>query len=290
VLVSGFSFVRNALDLYYPLEESLRSLLPLCDEVVIAAGDSSDGTTALLRGIDDPKLHVIDTVWNTDNFVRGASNAEQTNIALDRCNGDWALYLQADEVLHEDDLPVLRRQMQTYLDDPRVDGFVFEYLHFFADYDHVHTGHSWYRREVRLIRNRRGIRSWKSAQGFRRDGRKIRVVPAGARIFHYGWVRPPRLMSRKSRALGTVHIGAEAAAARFPDRDFDYGQLRGREPFRDTHPAVMRARIAARDWQVEPTATRRKHDQRRQRALSWLENRVLGFRIAEHRNYLLLPP
>jgi glycosyltransferase involved in cell wall biosynthesis len=288
--VSGFSFVRNALDLYYPLEESIRSLLPLCDQVVVAAGDSSDGTTELLRGIGEPKLHIVETVWDPGKFVRGASNAEQTNIALARCDGDWALYLQADEVLHEDDLPVLRRQMETYLDDPRVDGFVFEYLHFFADYDHVQSGHSWYRREVRLIRNHRGIRSWKSAQGFRRDGRKIRVVAAGARIFHYGWVRPPRLMSRKSRALGTVHIGAAAAAAKFPDRDFDYGQLHGRRLFRGAHPAVMGARIAARDWQVEATRTRRKHDQLGQRLLSWLENRVLGFRLAEHRNYILLPP
>jgi glycosyltransferase involved in cell wall biosynthesis len=293
VRVSGFSFVRNAVDLYYPVVESIRSALPLCDEFVVAAGDSSDGTTDVLRSVDDPKLRLIETVWDQRQFVRGASNAVQTNIALDACDGDWCLYLQADEVLHEDDLAPLAARLRAYRDDPRVDGLVFEYLHFYADYDHVAVGHSWYRREVRVVRGGRGIRSWKSAQGFRRaDGSKLRVVPAGARIFHYGWVRPPRRMTRKARALAEVHLGAEGAKGYVPDLDrgYDFGRLHGRERFTGTHPAVMRARIAACDWQVLPTETRRRHDQPLQRALSFVENRLLGFRLAEHRNYRLLPP
>jgi glycosyltransferase involved in cell wall biosynthesis len=290
--ISGFSFVRNAVDLYYPVEESIRSALPLCDEFVIAAGDSSDATSEVLRAMREPKLRIIDTVWDQSQFVRGASNAVQTNIALDACRGDWCLYLQADEVLHEEDLPALRARLAAYRDDPRVDGLVFEYLHFYADYDHVADAHAWYRREVRLVRGGRGIRSWKSAQGFRRaDGDKLRVVTAGARIFHYGWVRPPRRMTRKARALAEVHLGAAGARAYVPDVDsgYDFGQLHGRTHFTGTHPAVMRARIAACDWQVLPTPTVRKHDRLDQRALSFVENRVLGFKLAEHRNYVLLP-
>jgi glycosyltransferase involved in cell wall biosynthesis len=293
VRLSGFSFVRNAIDLYYPVVESIRSALPICDEFIVAAGDSTDGTTALLRRLGDPKLKIIETVWDQEQFVRGASNAVQTNIALDACSGDWAFYLQADEVVHEDDLGPLVERLRTYRDDPRVDGLVFEYLHFYADYDHYQTAHNWYRREVRIVRSGRGIRSWKSAQGFRhRDGRKLRVVPAGARIFHYGWVRPPRRMTRKARALAEVHLGAAGARAYVPDieQDFDFGQLHGRARFTGTHPAVMRERIAACDWQALPTATRQKHDRPSVRLLSWLENRVLGFRIGEHRNYVLLPP
>jgi glycosyltransferase involved in cell wall biosynthesis len=126
---------------------------------VIAAGDSTDGTTELLRSIGDPKIRIIETVWDQAQFVRGASNAAQTNIALAACRGDWALYLQADEVVHEDDLGPLAERLRAYRDDPRVDGLLFEYLHFYADYDHYQTSHSWYRREVRIVRNRRGIRS-----------------------------------------------------------------------------------------------------------------------------------
>ncbi len=291
--VSGFSFVRNAIDLYYPVVESIRSALPICDEFVMAAGDSTDGTTDVLRGIADPRLRLIETVWDQSQFVRGASNAVQTNIALEACTGDWRFYLQADEVVHEDDLGPLVERMRAYEDDPRVDGLLFEYLHFYADYDHVQNGHSWYRREVRVVRGGRGIRSWKSAQGFRRaDGSKLRVVPAGARIFHYGWVRPPRRMTAKARALAEVHLGAAGARAYVPDIDqgYDFGQLHGRVPFTGTHPAVMRDRIAACDWRVAPTSTQRKHDRFSQRALSFVENQVLGFRLAEHRNYVLIPP
>src|SRR5262245_64112204 len=117
--ISGFSFVRNAVDLYYPVVESIRSALPICDEFVMAAGDATDGTTDLLRGIGDAKLRIIETVWDQAQFVRGASNAVQTNIALDACRGDWAIYLQADEVLHEDDLAPLVERLREYRDDPR---------------------------------------------------------------------------------------------------------------------------------------------------------------------------
>jgi hypothetical protein len=137
---------------------------------------------------------------------------------------------------------------------------------------------------VRAVRTGRGIRSWKSAQGFRHaDGRKLRVVPAGARIFHYGWVRPPRRMTRKTHALTEVHRGAAGARATVPDLDanYDFGRLHGRVRFTGTHPRIMHERIAACDWQVLPTGTLQKHDRPGVRLLSWLENRVLGFRIGE---------
>jgi glycosyltransferase involved in cell wall biosynthesis len=290
--ISGFTFVRNAIDLYYPVVESITSILPICDEFVIAAGDSTDGTTALLRGINDPKIKIIDTVWDERHFVRGASNAEQSNIALDACTGDWAFYLQADEVVHERYLPGLVERMRAYRDDPRVEGLLFDYAHFFADYDHVETAHGWYRREVRIVRTGVGVRSWKSAQGFRRDGRKLHVALAGAAVYHYGWVRPPAKMTRKSFALSSVHGGVAAAAAAFPDLDaaWDFGRLWGRERFTGTHPRVMAARVAAKDWEVRPTrSVINHHDRIGNAVLSSLENRILGFRIGEHRNYILLP-
>ncbi|MFQ5666301.1 MAG: glycosyltransferase family 2 protein [Candidatus Binatia bacterium] len=290
--VSGFTFVRNAIDLYYPVVESISSILPICDEFVVAAGDSTDGTTELLRTIRDPRLRIIDTVWDRNQFVRGATNAQQTNIALDACTGDWAFYLQADEVVHEDDLMPLVDRMRTCLDDRRVEGLLFDYLHFFADYEHYQTAHGWYRREVRVVRTGIGVRSWKSAQGFRRGGRKLRVVQSGGRVFHYGWVRPPRHMTRKAHAFNTIHAGPQRADKRYPDLDqeFDFGRLHGCARYAGTHPAVMRARIAAKDWAVRHGRSVQRHDTLRNRALSFLENRILGFRLGEHRNYILLPP
>ncbi len=290
--ISGFSFVRNAIKLYYPIVESIRSVLPICDEFVIAAGDSDDGTTELLRSIGDPKIKIIETVWDTSQFVRGATNAQQTNIALDACSGDWCFYVQADEVVHEDDLPGLVDRMATYLDDERVEGLLFEYLHFFADYEHYQFNHSWYRREVRIVRNGRDIRSWKSAQGFRRGGEKIHVVPAGGRIFHYGWVRPPKQMTRKQHSFLSLHTGPEAATRNVGDlnADFEFGLLHQQRQFTGTHPAVMRERIASKDWTITPgQQSKHDHDRPIMRGLSYLEH-ALGFRLGEHRNYRLLPP
>ena len=289
--ISGFTFVRNAIDLYYPVVESITSILPICDEFVVAAGDSTDGTTELLRSINDPKLKIIETVWDPKRFVHGASNADQTNIALAACSGDWAFYLQADEVVHEKYLPGLVERMRACLDDRRVQGLLLDYVHFYGDYDHYETSHSWYRREVRIVRTGIGLRSWHSAQGFRIGDRKLRVKLANAEVYHYGWVRPPRQMRRKSIALTTVHYGLEAmqAANLDPDADFDFGRMWGRKRFTGTHPKVMAKRIAEMNWEAHPTrSVVNRHDQVGYAILSFIENHILGFRIGEHRNYVLL--
>ena len=288
--VSGFSFVRNAINLYYPVVESITSILPICDEFVMAAGDSTDGTTELLRSINSPKLKIIDTVWDESQFVHGATNAQQTNIALDACTGDWAFYVQADEVVHENDLQPIADSMRRHLDDRRVEGLLLDYIHFFGDYDHYMTSHGWYAKEIRVVRTGIGARSWKSAQGFRRGTEKMRVVPSGGRIFHYGWVRPPRNMMRKAHSFSSLHFGKANADAHFGnlDRDYDFGGFHGRARFTGTHPAIMRARIAAKDWEVRPGKNVMRHDLLRIRLLSFIENKILGFRLGENRNYILL--
>ncbi|MEZ4651376.1 MAG: glycosyltransferase, partial [Candidatus Eisenbacteria bacterium] len=175
--ISGFSFVRNAVRLAYPIAEAIRSALPLVDEFVVTVGESDDGTVDVIKSIGDPKVRIIETEWNPDHFVHGHINAVQTNLAMDACSGDWGVYLQADEVFHEADLPKIRRAMEEHLDDPRVEGLLFDYLHFWGDFDHFHWTRNWYRHEVRAVRMEPSIRSWKSAQGFRKDERKLTVKP-----------------------------------------------------------------------------------------------------------------
>lgn len=291
--ISGFSFVRNAIRLSYPVKEAVRSALPLVDEFVIACGDSDDGTTELIRSIGDPKIRIIETVWDTDLFVRGNINAHQTNIALDACTGDWCVYLQADEVLHEKDLPVLRRAMERYSACPEIEGFLFRYIHFFGSYDRYQTAHNWYGREVRIVRNGIGVRSWKDAQGFRIGGRKMDVLPVDADIYHYGWVRPPVLMIQKQIALSSLYHENDWVQAQYPDSGaaFDYGSLKTCRPFRESHPAVMSERIAAMDWTVDPGKPNTKdhrHDRLSVRILSFIENRILGRKIGEYRNYRVI--
>jgi glycosyltransferase involved in cell wall biosynthesis len=294
--VSGFSFVRDAVKLDFPVVEAVTSILPVCDEFVIAVGECTDGTCELLESIGDDKLRILHTKWDPDLFVHGAINAQQTNLALGECTGDWCFYIQADEVLHEKYLDTVRRKMETSLGRPEVEGLLFDYVHFWGSYDRYHTSHNWYSREIRVIRNGLGIKSWRSAQSFRRNGAKLKVVHSGAEIYHYGWVRDPGVMKAKQKALDSLHHDAEWVRRKHPEpngAELDYGDLRRLAKFRGTHPAVMRKRIAGKSWTVpvEGKGVKRqkhKHETLRMRLLSFLENRVLRRKIAEGKNYVLI--
>ncbi len=313
--ISAFSFLRNGAKLHYPIVESIRSALPLVDEFVIALGDSDpeDDTRERIEALNSPKIVLFDTVWDLEKYPRGMEHAHQTDLAKERCTGDWLLYLQGDEVLHEDDLESLRTSAERWLDDERVEAMLFDYLHFWGDYDHAHDSHTWYKQEVRLVRNRPDIHSFKSAQSFRRipnfDGvsyrnkegtEKLTAVHSGASIFHYGWVRPPAAMHKK-RVYFEVNHGSQTSAAHLEQNEpkaFDYGPLCRVPRYKGTHPNVMKDRIAALDWQDHlrehpaPDEDRPLHDHEafRDRAITFLERTFFGGRhLFASRNYKMLP-
>src|SRR4051812_9183951 len=101
--ISGFTVIRNGVLMGYPVVQSIRSILPLVDEFVIGVGQSEDGTKDLLASINDPKIRLFDSHWDTGKTKGGLMLSEKTNEALDRCSNDWCFYLQADEVVHEQD-------------------------------------------------------------------------------------------------------------------------------------------------------------------------------------------
>ncbi|WP_457566587.1 hypothetical protein [Caldithrix abyssi] len=309
--ISGFSFVRNGQKLYYPVVESIKSILPIVDEFVVAVGqgDPDDHTREAIEAIGDPKIKIIDTVWEEKYFNRGVINAIQTDIAKNACSGDWLFYLQADEVVHEKYLPVIQKRCEQLLDDLRVEGLLFRYKHFWGDYDHYHISHGWYPYEIRIIRNDPHIHSWQSAQSFRyfdyydnprqeKGHRKLRVAKVDAEIYHYGWVRPPHLMQNKSRALNSVHWGKKRAEAYYASapREFDYGPLKLLGVFKESHPAVMKERIAQMDWKHKlqysgkPNKHRapHKHESLKYRIITFLERKIFKRPIGGFRNYVLL--
>ncbi len=310
--ISGFTFVRNGVKLYYPVAESIRSILPICDEFVVAVGrgDEDDTTRRVIEAIGDPRIRIMDTVWDEAHYDRGIVNAIQTDIAKQACTGDWLFYLQADEVVHEKYLPVIEARCRELLDRREVEGLLFAYKHFWGDYRHFHGGHGWYPYEVRIIRNLPAIHSYQSAQSFRHfepyehprqhhGTRKLRVALVDAEIYHYGWVRPPHLMQVKRRALDTVHWGKKKAADRYEKapRVFDYGPLDRLSVFDGTHPAVMRDLMGKMDWHDKlqesgspnPCREPHKHERLKYRLLTLIENRMLGGRrIGTFKNYVLV--
>lgn len=239
--VSGFTFLRNAHILGYPFIESIKSALPLCDEYIVNIGDSEDDTLEMVKAINSPKIRIIQSQWNENMRTRGYVYAQQTNIALFQCRGDWAFYLQGDEVIHEDDIPKIKESMQKYLNDDRVEALVFDFIHFYGNHMTYICSPGWYRRECRIIKNNKRIFFPSDGQFFvvlvsNRKARYPRAAHSNAKIYHYGWVRDEEKMNEKLRKVVKYWGGTHSK--------IDYTQVDPKvlHEFKGTHPTVMK------DW------------------------------------------
>ncbi|NQV01096.1 MAG: glycosyltransferase family 2 protein [Bacteroidia bacterium] len=287
--VSGFTIVRNAIKYDYPVVESIRSILPLCDEIVVAVGNSDDGTRDLVASIDPGRIRIIDTIWDESLREGGAVLAAETNKALEAVSpdADWAFYIQADEVVHEAYLEQIRQAMEQWRENPAVEGLLFNYRHFWGSYDWVGDSRKWYRREVRIIQPNRDISSYKDAQGFRRGDQKIRVKPLDAWIHHYGWVKPPNAQQAKQQEFHKFwHDEAWIREHISPDQKFNYSYYNALSRFSGEHPTVMQSRIAQKNWDFEPQAIVKPLSLRHQ-LLDRIES-LTGWRIGEFRNYKVI--
>ena len=289
--VSGFTFVRNAVRLGYPILPAIRSVLPLCDEVVVNVGVSDDGTLDLVRSLGDPRVVIFETRWDESKLERGRVLAEQTDLALARCSGEVCLYVQADEAVHEDDHPALRRSLERLASDDTLDGLLFDYVHFYGSFHTVGSSRRWYRREVRAVKNGVGVRSWRDAQGFRigpdEQARKLEVAASGARMFHYGWVRPPEAQRVKIAEMERLYHG-EQVREEWLARRFEYDVEEKVRPFQGTHPAPMREFVVGADWPFTPRPRWLRRTHLREDLLDLFEA-ATGVRIGEYKNYELVP-
>lgn len=289
--VVGFTIIRNAIRFDYPIREAILSILPLCDEMVVAVGNSDDQTLELIRQIPSGKLRILETRWDDSLREGGRVLAVETDKALAAAapDADWLFYIQADECVHEADWPVIRREMEATLEDPAIEGLLFRYRHFYGSYDYLGASRRWYRREIRLVKNLPGLHSYKDAQGFRIQGRKLRVKLIDAWIHHYGWVRPPQTMQAKIQNFNRMYFDDARIAAQGPvAASFDYSQVEAVERFEGTHPAVFQPRVAAINWHFEKDPSERRLSFTH-RLLDAIE-RLTGRRLFEYRNYILVKP
>jgi glycosyltransferase involved in cell wall biosynthesis len=288
--ISGFTFVRNAEKYGYPLVESVKSLLPLVDEMVICAGNSEDNTNQLIESIGDKKIKIIHSVWNEKLRKGGEVLAVETNKAMDATSpdSDWLFYLQADEVLHEKYYDVIRETLQRYHDDKDVEGLLFHYHHFYGSFRFIADGRKWYSKEIRVIRNDRKIRSYRDAQGFRKNERKLKVKLVDAYVYHYGWVRNPLVMHTKVKDFGKLWNDDEVHetwAREFSKKShFDYSLIDSVSLFQGTHPEVMKALVDQEDWEFDHDVKAKNFKNAKHRFLYFLWKRT-GWRPFEYRNY-----
>ena len=312
--ISGFTFIKNASKLYIPAKESILSVLPLVDEFIIAVGDNDvdDTTLEIIKSINSPKIKLVHTVWETEKYSKNTIYAQQTDVAMEACSGDWLIYIQGDEALHEEDYPEIKQAMVDNFENKDVDGFIFQYKHFWGDYKHYHKNHFWYPLEIRIVRKNSKVHSWKDAQSFRKFDnfnytfedymrkertQKLNVLELNATVYHYGHVRPPRTMSQKHKAASKTFRGETVGAEKRYSGMFDYGPLDRIPVFKGTHPKVMKDWISKFDWaddlqysgKIDKTRNLFGHEKPKQRFVSWLENNIFGGKqLWGFKNYISL--
>jgi hypothetical protein len=287
--VTGFTFVRNAIKFDYPAVEAITSILPLCDEFVVAVGNSDDDTLQLIKSINSPKIKIIETVWDDSLREGGRVLAVETNKAFAAIapDTDWAFYIQADEVIHEKYHPAIMDAMKRWQEDKRVEGLLFNYVHFYGSYDLIGDSRRWYKREIRVLKYNKDILSFRDAQGFRLGNKIMKVKPVDAAVFHYGWVKPPELQQAKQQHFHKMWHNDEWVERNIPKTNqFDYSKIDSLAFFKGTHPAVMKERISKKNWTFDFDPTKKKFSLK-VRLLYWIEKKT-GWRIGEYRNFRII--
>lgn len=299
--VSAFTYVRNGLQLDYPFIESIQSILPITDEFIVVIGDSEDGTRQAVEALHNSKIKIIDTVWDDNIRSGGKIFAQQANIGLDNVskNADWIFHLQADEVIHEKDLPVIKSAMEKYLYQVKVEGLLFDFINFFGDYMHYAPSRRYHQKEIRIIRNNPHFRSYQDSQGFRsfnnpqniweEKGRKLFVKKIDAAVYHYSYVKDPKIQLKKHLAFGNRWQENDDWMNAFIEQNkngYDYGRIDFLYKFKGTHPAIMQNRIKKKDWNFNYDSS--KNDMSfKEKALKLLQD-VTGKQFFIYKNYKLI--
>lgn len=288
--VTGFTIIRNAIKYDYPVVEAIISVLPVCDEFLVSVGNSEDGTMELIKGINSPKIKIMESVWDDSLREGGKLLSIETNKAFDAIDksSDWCFYIQSDEVIHEKYHETIREGMKKYKDDKSVEGLLFNYTHFYGSYNYVGNSHNWYRNEIRIIRNDKKIRSYKDAQGFRKtDDSKLNVKAIDAHVYHYGWVKPPKAQQAKQENFHKMwHDDAWMKKNIAAVDEFDYSKIDSLAEFKDTHPKVMQERVSKQNWDFKFDASKINLSLKN-KILMFIEKNT-GWRPGEYKNYKLL--
>jgi hypothetical protein len=172
------------------------------------------------------------------------------------------------------------------LNKKEIDGLLFGFWHFYGTYDYVGDCRHWYRKEIRVIRNDKSIRSFRDAQGFQKNGKKLKVNEVNAEIYHYGWVRHPRFMHEKIESVKQFYngISENEAMHKAGEQEFDFSRkYDALAKFEGTHPEVMNERIKRLNWKVD-VDLKKTNMNLKYRILYKIE-KWFGVRLFEYRNY-----
>ena len=217
---------------------------PITTGIYFALGDSEDSTNAEFEKYDFIKT--IKTTWDK-SLKDGKVISAETNKALAFLKNDlsaedlklgWGLYLQADEVIHEDDYAVLKKDIE-FCEDHGFDAISFRYLHFWHNHHQIAVTKNWYPHEIRIIKLDTTIESWGDGQSFQNQNK---VYYSDARIYHYGHVREQTAYEQKMRFQSSFHHADHLVEEKLK-KDAENSKKHKTNYYFGTHPKVMHDRI-----------------------------------------------
>ncbi|MBF0297315.1 MAG: hypothetical protein HQK51_01260 [Oligoflexia bacterium] len=251
----GFTILKNGTKYDYSFKESLLSMAQITKMIYLALGDCDDETEKALQNLQDLNglkdfLKIKHTIWDPNLRSGGLILSRETNVALnflredlrsnqsDDYNDCWGLYLQADEVIHQDENNQILKDI-LWANDNGYDAVRFRYLHFWPDHSHIAINKKWYPSEIRAIRLNTNIESWGDAQSFRFAQK---VFDSDAHIFHCGHVREKdSYVQKKSDILKLYH--SDGKLSKYKRREKKLDNQTEILTYLGTHPKVMKDRI-----------------------------------------------
>lgn len=126
------------------IEEALKSVAGVWDELVVVDSGSTDGTVEVARKFTDK----VYTFPFRDDF------SKLRNLTLSKVHGDWVLVLDADERLSDEAI----RQIPKLINNKDIDGFWFRRKTFITPAQYLRYGLFYPDYQLRLFRNKKEYR------------------------------------------------------------------------------------------------------------------------------------
>ena len=292
--IEGFTYVRNGFKMGYPFLPSINSVLPIVDQLFVVVGDSEDGTREAIENLKNDKIVIVDSIWEEEKRVNGEIFKDQANLGLQKVTGDWAIHIQADEVLNEADGEKLINYIHEADELKEVDGLLFPFYHFWGDYQHIRKTRRTHAFEIRAFKNNRNVQSYRDSMGFRifkpesseNNGTKLKVLKTDIPIYHYAYTRHPKLMNKKSNYFDRFWHSNEWLKNNTKEADFDYNEVDRLEPYEGSHPIYMGDVIKQKDWEFnyDPSKSNMRF---KDRIFNGFEKQF-KLRLYEYKNYIIV--
>lgn len=189
--------LRNGIEYDFCFEECIASLLPVCEEIVVAESQSTDGTRARLEEMAkaEPKIKIYDYPY-TNPVGDPCWVMNWTNFAREKLTTDYNIQMDADEVLHESAYDRIMSKIQG-----REVSLLCRRWNFWKDHRHlIPLGECCAAEVLRVC----PTKYWLAADFPDSRGRESMDIQIGALdvcIYHYGFIRKRKAFFEKEEAL-----------------------------------------------------------------------------------------